>query len=150
MKVKTYDQSGDCDDFNRRKDEFALAVNTWFKCSADASRQTSRRLTSPKQIDDNDNHQAHGDPYRRIHFIFLRDQMTQLSMWSTTRNINMSAHRFPIRHQNRSGNELRGENDGPVVPIIPPHCEREGRIHEPLSKFDMPSSNGQIGDHFAQ
>lgn len=61
-----------------------------------------------------------------------------------------TAYRFPERHQYSGSAQLSWQNNRPVVPIIPSHGERQGRIDEALCEFDVTARNRQKCDHFTE
>lgn len=61
-----------------------------------------------------------------------------------------TAYRFPERHQYSGSAQLGGQNNRPVVPIIPSHGERQCRIDEALREFDVTARNRQKCDHLTE
>ena len=56
----------------------------------------------------------------------------------------------PIIDEDGGGTQLRGKNDRPVVPVIPAHGERKRGVDETFGKFDMPTRNRKVCNHFTK
>jgi hypothetical protein len=82
--------------------------------------------TGTEEVDDDDNDETHGDPNT------VGDSLV------------------PVVDQNGGGGKLGGENDGPVVPIVPTHGETESGVDESRSESDWSSWNRQVRDHFTE
>lgn len=56
----------------------------------------------------------------------------------------------PQVDQDGRGRQLGGENDSPVVPVVPSHTESESGIDETSGEPDVAAGNGQERDHFTE
>lgn len=70
----------------------------------------------------------------------------------------------PVVDQDGSGGKFGGENDGPVVPVVPApglsasrfwveyysHGERQSGVDESLGEFNVTPGNGEVGNHLSE
>jgi hypothetical protein len=56
----------------------------------------------------------------------------------------------PEIDKNSRGDKLDGENDDPVVPVVPAHGESQGLVDEALSQLDVATGNGEISHHLTE
>jgi hypothetical protein len=83
--------------------------------------------TCAKHVDDDDNDEAEGDP-----------QTIELDAFG------------PVVDENGGGGELGGQDDRPVVPVVPAESERQSRVDESAGEGDVSTGNGQVGDHLSE
>ena len=58
--------------------------------------------------------------------------------------------RCPEVYENGGCGQFAWENDRPVVPVVPAHGERKRGVDETFGKFDMPTRNRKVCDHFTK